>query len=59
MSKTTDETIRVSDCVGHHGGLREIMVKNEETGKFEPSGKYMCSVCGQPCKVLELLVEKK
>jgi len=51
MSETTGEILKVSDC--HHAALIKVMEKDKHTGK------YICVVCHQLCKVVELLVEEK
>lgn len=57
MAKTTEDTIlKVSDC--HHGGLIEVGLNPTVDEEFEGKGKYICAVCRQPTKVLELIVEK-
>jgi len=51
MSKTTRDVLKVSDC--HHATLIKVIEKDKHTGK------YICAVCHQLCKVVELLVEEK
>ena len=60
MAKTTKETLKVSDC--HHGGLEEVKIGtvDDKGNKYlRATGAYICAICKQPCKVVELLEEYK
>ena len=53
-----NKVLRVSDC--HTAGFEEVEIKTtDESGneKFRKTGSYVCDVCRQPCKVVEMIVE--
>jgi len=50
--------LRVSDC--HTAGFEEVIIESvDEDGnkKSRRTGSYVCNICRQPCKVVEMIVE--
>ncbi len=55
MEENKSKNLFVSDC--HTAGFEEIGKNPTVDEEFEGKGKYICSVCRQPCKVVEMIVD--
>ena len=52
------KNLRVSDC--HTAGFEEVLIKttDEDGNKHSRrTGSYICDVCRQPCKVVEMITD--
>jgi len=52
------KNLKVSDC--HTAGFEEVKIKTiDEKGneQFRGTGSYVCDICRQPCKVVEMIID--
>lgn len=56
-NENESKNLRVSDC--HTAGFERIGDNPVPDGEFEGDEKaeYICSVCRQPCKVVEMIID--
>lgn len=54
MDENEKKVLRVSDC--HHAGYRTIDIKRKD-GSYGKAEMYVCDLCSEECKVVEMIVE--
>jgi len=54
MEENKSKNLKVSDC--HTAGFSTIDIK-EIDGSYEKKNIYICDVCKQECKVVEMIID--
>lgn len=54
MGESENKNLKVSDC--HTAGFSMVDIK-ERDGSYEKKKIYICNVCKQECKVVEMIID--